>query len=132
VSRVLVLGNATLDIVQRVDRLPVCGETLLGAAPSRCAGGKGLNQAIAAARAGADVDFVAAVGGGVGEVGLHVHTPNPLSSARMPANSSTPMTRRRITAPDSTCSRRAPIFAPSIMPTTDGTAIIGSTAPWLR
>ena len=57
------------------------------------------------------------------------HTPVPLSSARSPANSSTPITMRRITEPFSTLSRRAPILAPSIIPTTDGTAIIGSTAP---
>jgi ribokinase len=62
VSRILVVGNATLDIVQRVERLPVVGETLLGEAPARCPGGKGLNQAIVAARAGAHVDLVVAVG----------------------------------------------------------------------
>jgi ribokinase len=62
VSRVLVLGNATLDLVQRVERLPAVGETLLGSPPARCPGGKGLNQAIVAARAGAQVDFVAPVG----------------------------------------------------------------------
>ena len=61
-SRVLVIGNATIDVVQRVARLPSAGETLLGAPPARCAGGKGLNQAIAAARAGAAVTFVAPIG----------------------------------------------------------------------
>lgn len=61
-SRVLVIGNATIDIVQRVDRLPAVGETLLGASPVRCPGGKGLNQAIVAARAGAAVTFVAPIG----------------------------------------------------------------------
>ena len=50
--RVLVLGNATIDIVLEVDRLPAPGETLLAGGILRCAGGKGLNQAIAAARAG--------------------------------------------------------------------------------
>ncbi|MBL8698145.1 MAG: ribokinase [Alphaproteobacteria bacterium] len=61
-SRVLALGNATLDVIQRVDRLPLPGETRIGAAPLRCAGGKGLNQAVAASRAGAAVTLVAAVG----------------------------------------------------------------------
>lgn len=62
-TRLLVLGNATVDIVQRVARLPVIGETVLGKATLRCAGGKGLNQAIVAARAGATVDLVAPIGG---------------------------------------------------------------------
>ncbi|MBM3480773.1 MAG: TonB family protein [Alphaproteobacteria bacterium] len=61
-SRILVLGNATVDVIQRVARLPVAGETLLGEPPLRCAGGKGLNQAIVAARTGAAVDFAAAIG----------------------------------------------------------------------
>jgi ribokinase len=58
----MVLGNATLDVVQRVERLPAIGETVLGEAPMRCPGGKGFNQAIVAARAGARVDFAAAIG----------------------------------------------------------------------
>lgn len=61
-SRVLVLGNATVDLIQRVDRLPRPGETRIGSALLRCPGGKGLNQAVVAARAGADVTFVAAIG----------------------------------------------------------------------
>jgi ribokinase len=61
-STLMVLGNATLDVVQRVERLPAIGETVLGEAPMRCPGGKGLNQAIVAARAGARVDFAAAIG----------------------------------------------------------------------
>lgn len=59
---VRVIGNATLDIVQAVPRLPAAGETLLATAMLRCAGGKGLNQAVAAARTGARVHFAAPVG----------------------------------------------------------------------
>jgi ribokinase len=62
-SRVVVFGNATVDLVQRVERLPRPGETLLSKSLSRCPGGKGLNQAVAAARTGARVLFVAPVGG---------------------------------------------------------------------
>lgn len=62
-TRLLVLGNATVDVVRRVARLPAIGETVLGQAPSRCAGGKGFNQAVVAARAGARVELVAAIGG---------------------------------------------------------------------
>ncbi|WP_165359633.1 PfkB family carbohydrate kinase [Lichenibacterium minor] len=61
-TRVFVLGNATLDCVQRAPRLPRPGETLLGEVPRRCAGGKGLNQAVASARAGAETVLVAPLG----------------------------------------------------------------------
>jgi ribokinase len=61
-SRVLVLGNATLDLIQRVERLPAPGETLLSSSTARCAGGKGFNQAVAAARTGAPTRLVAPIG----------------------------------------------------------------------
>jgi ribokinase len=51
-TRVVVIGNATVDIIQRVERFPLPGETLLCDAMVVCAGGKGLNQAIASARTG--------------------------------------------------------------------------------
>jgi ribokinase len=57
-----VLGNATLDLSYRVARLPAPGETCLCSARRAGPGGKGLNQAIAAARAGAAVQFHTAVG----------------------------------------------------------------------
>ncbi|MBJ3774315.1 PfkB family carbohydrate kinase [Acuticoccus mangrovi] len=57
-----VVGNAAVDIIYRVDRLPRSGETRLAGRPHRDCGGKGLNQAVAAARAGARVVFHAPVG----------------------------------------------------------------------
>jgi ribokinase len=51
-----------LDLVARSARLPRVGETLTGAAFGRHPGGKGANQAVAAARLGAEVRFVGAVG----------------------------------------------------------------------
>ena len=59
---VLVVGNAALDRVFAVQRLPTPGETLLARSSERRLGGKGVNQAVAAARAGADVRFVGGVG----------------------------------------------------------------------
>jgi ribokinase len=59
---VTVVGSANLDIVYRVERIPHGGETVLASASTRNPGGKGNNQAVAAARAGADVTFVAALG----------------------------------------------------------------------
>ena len=60
---VTVLGSANLDLVAATDRLPSPGETVLGHAIDEFPGGKGLNQAVAAARVGARVAFVGAVGG---------------------------------------------------------------------
>jgi ribokinase len=62
-GRVLVVGSANLDLVARAERHPLPGETVLGDSYSEHAGGKGLNQAVAASRSGADTALVAAVGG---------------------------------------------------------------------
>lgn len=62
-SRVLVLGNAGIDLVMPVPRLPRPGETLMGGEVVRAPGGKGLNQAVIAARAGAEVHLLAPLGG---------------------------------------------------------------------
>jgi ribokinase len=61
-GRVVVVGSANLDLVARVARLPLPGETVSGYDFFEAAGGKGLNQAVAAARSGAAVAFVGAVG----------------------------------------------------------------------
>ena len=61
-ATVVVLGSANLDIVFTVDRIPQPGETLLAESADRYAGGKGLNQAVAAARAGASTVFIGALG----------------------------------------------------------------------
>ena len=57
-----VVGSANLDLVARVSRLPRPGETLTDATIDRVPGGKGANQAVAAARLGAEVRFHGAVG----------------------------------------------------------------------
>jgi ribokinase len=57
-----VVGSINLDLVARVERLPRAGETLSGATLERIPGGKGANQAVAAARLGADVRMVGSVG----------------------------------------------------------------------
>lgn len=59
---VAVVGSANLDLVVEVSRPPRVGETLLGQAGGRFPGGKGLNQAVAAARAGAVTTFCGVVG----------------------------------------------------------------------
>jgi ribokinase len=57
-----VLGSVNLDLVLRVAELPAKGETVLSRSSSSGLGGKGANQAVAAARAGAEVAFLGAVG----------------------------------------------------------------------
>jgi ribokinase len=57
-----VVGSINLDLVARVERLPRSGETVSASSFERVPGGKGANQAVAAARLGADVHFVGAVG----------------------------------------------------------------------
>lgn len=61
-SSIAVLGSATIDLVVRLGRLPGIGETVFGTSFTSVPGGKGLNQAIAAARSGGDVGFLGAIG----------------------------------------------------------------------
>ncbi len=59
---VIVVGSVNVDLVVAVATLPAPGETVTGGTFARHGGGKGANQAVAAARAGADVRLVGAVG----------------------------------------------------------------------
>jgi ribokinase len=93
-TRVCVVGSVNMDIGFDVDALPHPGETVLAATARLTPGGKGANQAVAAARAGAQVQFVGAVGddstatalrehltaNGIGTDGL-VSLPGPSGSA---------------------------------------------------
>jgi ribokinase len=60
--RVLVAGSSNTDLVVFCERLPKPGETVLGGEFKMFGGGKGANQAVAAARAGGDVTFLGAFG----------------------------------------------------------------------
>jgi ribokinase len=61
-SAVVVIGSANMDVVMQTPRAPALGETLLGGVAALLPGGKGANQAVAAARFGARTRFVGAVG----------------------------------------------------------------------
>jgi ribokinase len=61
--RILVVGSANVDLVTRVPRCPKPGESLIGSSFATVAGGKGANQAVAAARLGARTHFAGCVGG---------------------------------------------------------------------
>ncbi len=72
-TRVCVVGSVNMDIGLDVETLPRPGETALAASMRSTPGGKGANQAVAAARAGADVQFVGAVGDDAAAAQLREH-----------------------------------------------------------
>jgi ribokinase len=61
-KNIVVIGSSNTDMIIRMPRIPQPGETILGGTFSTAPGGKGANQAVAAARAGGNVTFVARVG----------------------------------------------------------------------
>ena len=61
-NKILVVGSSNFDMIAKVERLPVPGETIGGAELHTSNGGKGANQAVAAARLGGEVSFVTKVG----------------------------------------------------------------------
>jgi len=93
-ARIVVMGSVNTDLVIRGPRIPSPGETVTGGSFLQTQGGKGANQAVAAARAGADVTFLARVGD------------DELGETRSPAWSGSPSTSvmsrvTRITPPAS-------------------------------
>lgn len=62
-NRITVLGSINLDTTYHVDRMPQPGETIAASNKTSAAGGKGANQAVAAARSGASTAFIGMVGG---------------------------------------------------------------------
>ena len=60
--KIVVVGSSNTDMIIQLAHIPRPGETMLGGEVSSAAGGKGANQAVAAARAGGNVTFVARVG----------------------------------------------------------------------
>ncbi|MCC2672876.1 MAG: ribokinase [Armatimonadetes bacterium] len=61
-AKIVVVGSTNVDMVVKSTQIPRPGETVLGGAFTMVPGGKGANQAVAAARMGADVTFVARIG----------------------------------------------------------------------
>lgn len=61
-GRVVILGSSNTDLVLQADKLPAPGQTVLGREFLQFPGGKGANQVVAAARAGAEVVFLGAIG----------------------------------------------------------------------
>ena len=61
-AKIVVIGSSNTDMVVNSPKMPAPGETILGGEFNIIPGGKGANQAVAAARAGGDVSFIAKVG----------------------------------------------------------------------
>lgn len=61
-GKILVIGSLNVDMVMKVDHMPVAGETILSDGMKLVAGGKGANQACAAGRLGTDVIMLGAIG----------------------------------------------------------------------
>jgi len=61
-NKIVVIGSSNVDLLMKMDRLPEKGETVTDAVFMQVYGGKGANQAVAAARAGGNVAFVNCVG----------------------------------------------------------------------
>ena len=61
-NKIVVIGSSNVDLIMKMDRLPEKGETVTEAEFMQVYGGKGANQAVAAARAGGNVAFVNCVG----------------------------------------------------------------------
>jgi ribokinase len=72
-SRVCVVGSVNADLMFKVDALPRPGQTVLASSFTSSPGGKGGNQAVAAARAGASVQLVAALGADAAAEQLRAH-----------------------------------------------------------
>jgi len=61
-GKILVIGSSNTDLIAKVKRFPVAGETIEGLTFLQAMGGKGANQALAAHRAGGDVTFITCLG----------------------------------------------------------------------
>jgi len=61
-SKITVIGSSNVDFIMKMPRLPKLGETITDGVFTQTFGGKGANQAVAAARAGAEVTFVTCLG----------------------------------------------------------------------
>ncbi|MDF2904665.1 MAG: ribokinase, partial [Bacillus sp. (in: firmicutes)] len=61
-KKITVIGSINMDLVTKTNQIPKVGETLIGEAFHTIPGGKGANQAVAAARLGSDVTLIGCVG----------------------------------------------------------------------
>jgi ribokinase len=88
---ILVVGSSNTDMVVKTDHLPVPGETILGGTFLMNAGGKGANQAVAAARLGGNVIFIAKTGNDIfGEQAVQLFNEEGIDTSYMIADPENP------------------------------------------
>jgi ribokinase len=89
--KIVVVGSANTDMVVQVQHLPQPGETVLGGDYIQSLGGKGANQAVAAARLGADVTFIARLGQDVfGDVSAAAYKAEGINTKYLVRDDNTP------------------------------------------
>ena len=89
--KIVVIGSSNTDMIIQVPRIPRPGETILGGRFSSAAGGKGANQAVAAARAGGDVTFIACLGqDGIGSEAIAGFKKDGINVSRITRNPELP------------------------------------------
>jgi len=80
-SRIVVIGSINTDLVVRSARIPLPGQTLMGHSFTTTGGGKGANQAVAAARLGGDVSLIGRIGSDAfGELSIESLTKEKIST----------------------------------------------------
>ncbi len=90
-SNVAILGIFVADLAVRAGRQPAMGETVMGSDFKMGPGGKGSNQAVAAARAGANVTFISRLGhDAFGEIALSTWKAEKINTARVVQTNATP------------------------------------------
>ena len=119
---IAILGIFVADLAFRANRQPVLGETLMGSGFKMGPGGKGSNQSVAAARAGAKVSFISRLGrDAFGDIALATWKAEGIAprvaivgrrSRRVPPISS--CRTRRARTPSSWCRARAAASAPAM------------------
>lgn len=94
-NKILVIGSTNIDMIACVKHLPRPGETVGEARFMQSNGGKGANQAVAAARLGGDVAFVSCLGDDAGTAALRRSSPPTASTPRPSSRPRTPRPVRR-------------------------------------
>lgn len=90
-SRIIVIGSINTDMVVRSSQLPLPGQTVMGHSFMTTGGGKGANQAVAAARLGADVSLIARIGSDAfGEMSIENFKKENISTANIYIDSDAP------------------------------------------
>jgi ribokinase len=82
-SRVCVVGSINLDLVVQTPALPTPGQTIIGGPFATFGGGKGANQAVAAARAGAHTTLIGCVGSDNYGIGLRAALSNDIDTSQI-------------------------------------------------